>query len=115
LHGHELNSVSAGGNTLDPSSTNTLSANPPATFTLTFTNTGQNTETNVTCKVSVSGTNVSGQAAVPQTQAGQQYTCQVPLSSAPAAGNYTVTATVQPVAGEKNVANNTMSFPVTFH
>jgi hypothetical protein len=115
LHGHELSSVSAGGNTLDPSSTNTLSANPPPSFTLTFTNSGQNTETNVTCKVSVSGTNVSGQAVVQQTQASQQYTCQVPLSSAPAAGNYTVTATVQPVPGEKDTSNNTMSFPVTFH
>ena len=114
LHGHALDSVSVGGTTLQTGSTNTLPASPPPTFTLTFTNTGQNTETNVICKVSVSGTSLTGQTAVPQTQAGQQYNCQVSLPSSPPAGSYTVTATVQPVPGEKNIANNTLTFPVTF-
>lgn len=114
LHGHELNSVSAGGNTLDTGSTNTIPANPPPTFTLSFTNTGQNTENNVACKVTVSGTSVGGQTTVPQTTAGQQATCQVTLSSAPPAGSYTVTAAVSPVPGEKNTSNNSQSFPVTF-
>ena len=114
LHGHSLDSVSVAGTTLQTGSTNTLTANPPPKFTLNFTNTGQNTEHNVICKVSVSGTNVSGQTTVPQTTAGQSTTCDVPLSSAPPAGSYTVTATVQPVPGEKNAANNTQTFPVTF-
>ena len=35
-------------------------------------------------------------------------------SSSPPAGSYTVTATVEPVPGEKNTANNTLTFPVTF-
>lgn len=114
LHGHALNSVSVGGTTLQTGSTNTLPASPPAAFTLNFTNTGQNTENNVTCKVSVGGTSVSGQSVVAQTTAGQSSTCQVTLSSSPAAGTYTVTATVEPVPGEKNSANNSLSFPVTF-
>ncbi len=114
LHGHSLDSVSVAGTTLQTGSTNTLTANPPPKFTLSFTNTGQNTEHNVICKVSVSGTSASGQTTVPQTTAGQSTTCDVPLSSAPAPGTYTVTATVQPVLGEKNAANNTLSFPVTF-
>jgi len=114
LHGHELNSVSVGGTTLQTGSTNTIPASPPPTFTLSFTNTGQNTESNVGCKVTVSGTSVSGQTTVPQTTAGQQSTCQVTLSSAPTTGSYTVSATVAPVAGEKNTSNNTQSFPVTF-
>ena len=114
LHGHSLDSVSVGGTTLQTGSTNTLPANPAPTFTLTITNGGTNNETNVACKVTVSGTKISGQTVIPQTTAGQQTTCQVPLSSPPPPGNYTVTATVQPVPGEKNTSNNTMSFPVTF-
>jgi hypothetical protein len=114
LHGHSLDSVSVAGTTLQTGSTNTLTRNPPPKFTLNFTNTGQNTEHNVICKVSVNGTNVSGQTTVPQTTAGQSTTCDVPLSSAPPAGNYQVTATVQPVLGEKNATNNTQTFPVTF-
>jgi hypothetical protein len=113
-HGHELNSVSVGGTTLQSGSTNTVPASPAPTFTLTFTNSGSNNETNVVCKVSLSNSGVSGTTTVPQTQAGQQTTCQVPLSSAPAAGSTTVTATIEPVPGEKNIANNTLTFPVTF-
>jgi hypothetical protein len=113
-HGHELNSVSVGGTTLQTGSTNTVPSSPTPTFTLTFTNSGQNNETNVVCKVSLSGSSVSGTTTVPQTQAGQQTTCQVPLSSSPQPGSDTVTATIEPVPGEKNVANNTMTFPVTF-
>ena len=91
-----------------------LPASPPPTFTLSFTNGGQNDETNVVCKVSVSSTKISGQTTVPKTTAGQSTTCRVPLSSSPPAGNYTVTATIQPVRGEKNTSNNTLTFPVTF-
>lgn len=112
-HGHELNSVSVGGTTLNSGSTNTIPANPAPTFTLTFTNSGQNNETNVVCKVTLSGSSISGQATVAQTTAGQQATCQVPLSSAPTPGSYTVTATIEPVPGEKDTANNTQTFPVT--
>jgi hypothetical protein len=114
LHGHSLVSVSVGGTTLQTGSTNTIPATPPPTFTFNFTNGGQNTEHNVTCKVTVSGTNVTGQTVVPQTTAGQQATCQVTLGASPPAANSTVTATVAPVPGEKNTANNTLTFPVTF-
>jgi CARDB len=113
-HGHSLNSVSVGGTTLQTGSTNTIPATPPPTFTFNFTNGGTNTETNVVLKVTVSGTSVSGQTVVPQTSAGQQTTGQVTLSSSPPAGNYTVTATVEPVPGETNTSNNSLSFPVTF-
>jgi hypothetical protein len=114
LHGHSLDSVSIGGTTLQTGSTNTVPANPAPTVTLNFTNGGQNTEHNVVCKVTVSGTSVSGQTVVSQTSPGQSTSCNVPLKSAPPAGSYTVTATVQPVLGEKNTANNTLTFPVTF-
>ena len=113
-HGHELNSVSVGGTTLQTGSTNTIPAQPAPTFTLNFTNSGQNSESNVGCKVTVKGSGISGQATVPQTKPGQTYSCKVTLSSSPPPGAYTVTATIEPVPGEKNIANNTLSFPVTF-
>jgi hypothetical protein len=114
LHGHSLDSVSVNGTTLQTGSTNTIPATPPPTFTLNITNGGQNTETNVTCKVTVSGTSISGQTVIPKTSPGQSTSCQVQLSSSPPPGTYTVTATVVPVPGEKNTANNSLSFPVTF-
>jgi hypothetical protein len=114
LHGHSLDSVSVGGTTLQTGSANAIPASPPPTFTLNFTNGGQNTETNVLCKVTVSGTSDSGQTIVPQTTAGQKATAQVTLQSAPPKGTYTVVATVAPVPGEKNTSNNSLSFPVTF-
>ena len=113
-HGHSLDSVSVGGVTLQTGSTNTLPASPPPTFTLSFTNSGQNNETNVVCKVSVGGTKITGTKTVAQTTTGQSTTCAVALSSSPPAGNYTVTATIVPVRGEKTTSNNTLTFPVTF-
>ncbi len=113
-HGHSLNSVSVNGTTLQTGSTNAIPASPPPTFTLNFTNGGANNETNVALKVIVSGTSISGQTVVPQTIAGQTYGTKVTLKSSPPPGPYTVTATVQGVPGEKNLANNTLSFEVTF-
>ncbi len=114
LHGHSLDSVSVGGTTLDSGSSNPIPASPAPTFTLNLTNGGQNTEHNVVCKVTVSGTSANGQTTIPQTTAGQSTSCNVKLSSSPAAGSYTVTATVAPVPGEKDLSNNTLTFPVTF-
>lgn len=114
LHGHSLNSVSVAGTTLQTGSPNTIPASPVPTFTLNFTNTGTNNETDVICKVTVTGTSVSGQTTLPQTTAGQSGSCQVKLSSAPPAGTQTVVATIEKVPGEKNLTNNTLSFPVSF-
>jgi len=114
LHGHALNSVSVGGTTLQTGSTNTIPASPPPSFTLNFTNTGANTETNVLLQVTVSGTSITGETTVPQTTAGQTLNTNVTLGSSPPAGSYQVTATVEPVRGEKSTSNNSLTFPVTF-
>jgi hypothetical protein len=113
-HGHMLASVTVGGVALQTGATNTIPASPAPTFTLSFANSGQNPQTNVMCKVSVSGTSISGTAVVPSTAAGQSYTCQVKLNSSPSPGSYTLTATIEPVPGEKNTSNNTLTFPVSF-
>ena len=36
------------------------------------------------------------------------------LTSSPPAGTETVVATIEKVPGEKNLTNNSLSFPVTF-
>jgi hypothetical protein len=112
--GHVLNSVSVNGTTLQTGSPNTIPTKPAPTFHLSITNGGNKSETDVVCKVSVNGTSDAGQTTIPQTQAGQTTSCDVPLKSAPAAGTYTVQATVKPVAGEKNTANNSQGYTVTF-
>jgi hypothetical protein len=114
LHGHSLDSVSVGGTTLQTGSPNTIPASPPPTFSVKFTNTGQNAERNVVVKVSIQGTSISAQTTIPSTASGQQVTADVPLPTSPPKGTYTVNVTVQGVPGEKNLANNSMSFPVTF-
>jgi hypothetical protein len=113
-HGHAMQSVSVGGTTLTPGSTNSIPASPPPTFTCIFTNDGQNTETNVTVKVTVEGAGISGQATEPQTLPGHTYTVQVPLSSSPPKGTYTVTAGVEHVPGETTFTHNSQTFHITF-
>ena len=116
LHGHSLTSVSVAGTTLQTGATNTIPASPVPTFTFTFSNGGTNNEHNVKCKVTVNGTNpaVTGTTTVPETFAGKTATCQVKLNAAPPKGTQTVVATVEPVPGEKNKDNNTITYTVTF-
>jgi hypothetical protein len=114
IHGHKLDSVSVAGTTLTPGGTATVPAKPAPSFTLTFTNTGANTEANVVCKVTVNGTGVSGQTVVRETFPGKQSTCTVPLNASPPAGTQTVVAGIQRVPGEKSVVRNSQSFTITF-
>jgi hypothetical protein len=113
-HGHSLDSVSVNGTTLQTGSTNTISRTPPPAFTLNITNSGQNNETNVVLDCSVTGTGDTGRVVVPSTTSGHSSSAQVTLKSSPPAGSYTVVCKVEKVPGEKNLANNTLSFPVTF-
>jgi hypothetical protein len=114
LHGHQLNSVSVGGTQLQTGSTNALPASPAPTFTLSFANTGQNTETNVKCRVTIAGSKDSGLTNVPQTTAGESTQCTVTLNAIPPRGSRQVTATIVPVPGEKTTSNNSLTFPVDF-
>lgn len=116
-HGHQLDSVSVGGTDLSTAGPNTVPATPPPTFTVAFTNGGDNDETNVVVKVTVEGAGkpIEGSQTVPRTTAGQSTTADVRLPSAPPTGReLSVKVTVEPVPGETNVDNNTQTFPVTF-
>jgi hypothetical protein len=114
-HGHSLTSVTSGGVALQSGAT--LTAAQAAAFTVNFANTGQNTEKNVVCKVtlapSTGGAADSGHDTVSSTTPGQASTCHVSLATPPAAGAYTVTATIQRVRGESDVVNNTRTYSVT--
>jgi hypothetical protein len=112
--GHQLNSVSVAGITLQTGSTNAITAKPAPTFTLDFANSGAVDETNVVCQVTVTGTSVSGKTVVAKTTAGQTLSCQVKLNAPPPTGTYSVVARIDKVPGEKNLANNVLTFPVTF-
>jgi hypothetical protein len=109
-----MDGCTVSGTSLSTSSTNTIPASPPPTFDCTITNDGQNKETNVTVKVSVQGTSISGQAVIPQTTPGNSFTAHITLSSSPPAGSYTLVASISHVPGETTFTHNTKSFPVSF-
>ena len=107
--------MSVGGTALQTGSTNSIPASPPPTFTLNFANTGQNTETNVICKVTIAGSKVTGQTIVPQTTAGESTNCQVTLSSAPPKGSQTRQGEDRRRSrARRTTSNNSLTFPVTF-
>ena len=110
-----LDSVSVAGTTLQTGSTNTIPASPAPTFTLNFTNGGTNNETNVVCKVSVTGTSSAARRWSRRPSPGQHGDLQGDARrSSPARRHLHVVATIEPVPGEKNMSNNSLSFPVTF-
>ena len=115
LRGHALSSVSVNGAALSTATTNTIAASPTPAFTLNFSNGGNYNEFDVTCQVKVTSTSDAGTKVVAETYKGKPATCDVTLSGPPPKGTYTVTATVEKVPGEQNVANNTLSFPVNFN
>jgi hypothetical protein len=116
LHGHMLNSVSVGGTLLtpEPASNRSIAASPAPTFTLNFTNSGNFPEFNVKCRVSVKGENDSGTATVQETLAHTPATCNVKLPHPPGLNLQQVKAEIVPVKGEKNKANNSLTYAITF-
>lgn len=113
-HGHELNAVSVGATTLQPGTTNTLPASPAPSFLLSITNSGSNTEYGVKCKVSIAGLNDTAVSTIAETTPGETTDCTVTLPHAATAGTFEVTAEVEPVPGETNIANNSKTYAVQF-
>jgi hypothetical protein len=115
LHGHSLNSVSVGSTELSTVTPNTVPANPAPTFTLNLTNGGSSNEYDVECEIKIAGLTDLGTSTIAETTPGQTTNCSVTLPFPPTSGTFQVTATVVKVPGEKNTANNTMTFTVTFN
>jgi len=114
VHGHILNGVSVGTNTMTTLATNTVKASPAPTFTLNITNGGQWSEYDVVCQVKIKGLHDTGTYTIPETTSGETTNCDVTLPHPPTPGTYSVTAGVLPVPGEKNTADNYMTFSVDF-
>lgn len=116
LHGHQIDSVSVNGTALVAGASNTLAATPLPTFAVTFTNGGENDETNVKVTVEIVGsTTVKAEAIVPNTTAGTQATANVVLDKAPPTdGSVTIKVTVAKVRGEENTDNNELTFSALF-
>ncbi len=117
LHGHQLDSVSVGSTTLVAGASNHLTATPPPTFAVAFTNGGDNDETNVKVTVEISGAGapIKAEAIVPNTTAHQQSTANVQLDKAPpTSGPVTIKVTIEKVLGEQTLDNNTQSYTALF-
>lgn len=119
-HGHGLLSVSVGNVTLTAGET--ASNRPPAgsnvTFNVKFANQGENPETDVRVRVTISGSGaktITAQKTVDQTTAGAEATVAVPLGQAPPIGvAVKIKVEVRKVRGEMNVANNSAEYPAIF-
>jgi len=117
LHGHQIDSVSVGDVALTPDSSNSLPATPPPTFTIAFTNGGENDESNVRVSVEITGGSspIRASTIVPSTIAGEQSTADVQMRSSPStAGPVTIEVTVEEVPGEETLDNNTASYTALF-
>jgi hypothetical protein len=117
LHGHQIDSVSVGGVDLTTAGSNRIPASPPPTFTVNFTNGGENDETNVkvTVEITGSGAPIRAQTIVPNTTAGEAATATVQLRQSPStSGPSTIRVTVEQVPGEETLDNNTASYTALF-
>jgi hypothetical protein len=118
-HGHSLDSVSVGNQTLQPQpATNRVAAAAGLTFTVRFTNSGDNEETNVRVRVRVrpqTGKPITVTKTVDQTNPGAQAEVNIPLNGKPPTGtSSTVSVEVLRVPGEENVDNNSRDYTVIF-
>jgi hypothetical protein len=116
VHGHSLDSVTVDGNDLSPDSANRIPSNPPPTFTVNYTNSGENDEKGVQISISITGAGAPiNLTKSVDTSAGESGSAELAMTSAPPTGQpVTIKATVKPVAGEKKVDNNTQSYPAVF-
>jgi hypothetical protein len=119
-HGHGLLSVSVGTLTLvaGENASNRPVASSNVTFNVKFANQGENPETDVRVRVTISGSGIktiTAQKTVDQTTAGAEATVAVPLGEAPPIGTgVKIKVEVRKVRGEMNTNNNAMEYPAIF-
>lgn len=116
-HGHSLDSVAVGGNTLSPApAVNRISGGSSPTFTVNLTNGGGSTEKNVKVDVSVlaGGKTISATKTIDTTQPGQSTSVDIPVTGVPLSTAAKVTINIEAVPGEKNVSNNKGAFTAVF-
>jgi hypothetical protein len=120
LHGTSLGTVTVkpGGQTLTSTSATAIPASANTSFDVQVTNGGDNNESNVTVRVTISGTGVKKivtEQKVASLPKGTPQTVNVPLSQTPPKGQpVTITVEVLPVPGEKNLTNNKGTYQAIF-
>ena len=119
LHGHGIIRTQIGDAALEPSpASTTIPAKPPATVKVTFQNQGDNVERDVevTVRLTAPGAKtVTAKKAVDTTQAGEEATVEIPLTSLPPAGTAgELTVRIAAVPGEKNTDNNQQAYTLLF-
>lgn len=116
VHGHSLDAVSVGGTDLATDSPNRIPASPPPTFTVSYTNSGENDEKGVQVGASITGAGAPiNLNKTVDTAAGESGTVEIPMTTTPPTGQpVTIKVTIRPVAGEKKTDNNTASYPAVF-
>jgi hypothetical protein len=117
-HGHGLLAVSVGDVTLQAgeNASNSLAAGS-VTFNVKFANQGENPETDVRVRVTITGggKTITKQQTVDQTTAGAETTTAIPLGEPPPIGvAVKIKVEVRKVRGEANVANNLAEYPAIF-
>jgi hypothetical protein len=118
-HGHGLLSTSVGDTTLvaGTNASNRLAAGSNVTFSVKFANQGDNPETDVRVRVTITGggKTITKQQTVDQTTAGAETTVAVPLGEPPPIGvAVKIKVEVRKVRGEQNIANNVAEYPALF-
>jgi hypothetical protein len=119
LHGTSLGTVvvKPGGQTLSTSSAVAIPASANTSFDVQVTNGGDNDETNVTVRITISGAGkpIVTEQKIATLPKGTPQTVNVALSQTPPAGQpVKITVDVLPVPGEKNLTNNKSTFPAIF-
>jgi hypothetical protein len=103
-HGHGLLAVSVGSLTLTPDAANSI----PASANVTF-------DVRVRVRITGAGAPLRAEQVINETAAGTETTVAIKLGKPPPIEQaVTITADVLPVPGEKNTANNTLTFPAIF-
>ncbi len=118
LHGTNIDSVSYGDTTLQPDAPNQLSFDPESTFSVAFTNGGENDEfdVRVTARVQTdSGDPITLNDTIDQIAPQQAATAELALEEPPPLGAaVTITVRVAPVPGEEKTDNNQAEYQAIF-
>jgi CARDB protein len=119
IHGTGLGTVTVkpGGQTLAQGGAVDIKASPNLSFDVQVMNQGENDETDVPVKVSITGAGkpIVVQQRIPSIAAGQSKTVSIPLAASPPTGRpVTITVQIVGVPGEKNLDNNKGTFAAVF-
>jgi CARDB len=119
IHGTGLGTVTVkpGGQTLSQGGAIDIKSSPNLSFDVQVMNQGENDETDVPVKVSITGAGkpIVVQQKLPSISAGQSKTVSIPLAASPPTGRpVTITVQIVGVPGEKNLDNNKGTFAAVF-